>query len=162
MSSYEMIAMDRHSGPLPFPTDAEENRPDAVANAGSFGKRSVFLAAGLLFTGLGFLGAFLPVLPTTPFLILAAACYTRSSPRLESWLLHHERFGPLLRGWRLRGAIPRRAKFASLLGSVSGYAILVRHLARRRRRCFGCGADGVRSGLRLLPPLLTDGSRRLT
>lgn len=85
--------------------------------------RSIYLAIGLIFVGLGIVGAFLPVLPTTPFMIVAAACFARSSTRLENWLLEHQRFGPLLRDWRLRGAIPRRAKMASLIGSTVGYAL---------------------------------------
>lgn len=72
---------------------------------------------------LGVIGVFLPVLPTTPFIILAAACFARSSPRLEAWLLSHRIFGPLLRDWRERGAIPRRAKLAALVGCASGYAV---------------------------------------
>jgi hypothetical protein len=74
--------------------------------------RSVYLVLGFIFIALGFVGAFLPVLPTTPFLILATTCFARSSPRLESWLLSHPRFGPSLRAWRERGAIPLRAKTA--------------------------------------------------
>lgn len=85
--------------------------------------RSAWLVAGLLFVGLGFVGAFLPVLPTTPFMILAAACFARSSTRLENWLLEHRKFGPVLRDWRQRGAIPRRAKMASLIGTTIGYAL---------------------------------------
>lgn len=85
--------------------------------------RGFYLVLGLAFVGLGIAGAFLPVLPTTPFMILAAACFARSSTRLENWLLGHSRFGPLLRDWRARGAIPRRAKFASLLGTMAGYAL---------------------------------------
>ncbi|WP_412774629.1 YbaN family protein [Nitrobacter sp.] len=86
--------------------------------------RYVFLVLGIGFVALGFIGAFLPVLPTTPFLILAAACFARSSPRLENWLLRHPRFGPLLRGWRERGAIPVKAKLMALGGTALGFVLL--------------------------------------
>lgn len=85
--------------------------------------RAVFLVLGFVFVGLGFIGAFLPVLPTTPFLILAAACFARSSTRFENWLLTHPRFGPLLRDWRSRGAIPRKAKLAALSGMIVGFTL---------------------------------------
>ena len=64
------------------------------------GQRVGFLALGGLMLALGIIGAFLPVMPTTIFLILAAWCFGRSSPRLESWMLDHQRFGPALRQWR--------------------------------------------------------------
>lgn len=87
--------------------------------------RSLYLILGWGFVGLGVAGAFLPVLPTTPFLILAAGCFARSSPRLERKLLEHPRFGPTLRQWRQRGAIAPKAKLAALIGSTIGFALFL-------------------------------------
>ncbi|SOB93984.1 YbaN family protein [Rhodobacter maris] len=87
--------------------------------------RAVFLTLGLGFVALGFVGVFLPVLPTVPFLILAAGCFARSSERLEAWLLGHRHFGPMLRDWRARGAIPMRGKLMALAGSTLGMVLFV-------------------------------------
>ena len=84
-------------------------------------KRWVFLVCGLAFTGLGIVGAFVPLMPTTIFLILAAGCFTHSSPRLEAWLLDHAHFGPMLKSWRENGAIPRRAKALACAGMAGGF-----------------------------------------
>ncbi|MFB9947667.1 YbaN family protein [Rhizobium puerariae] len=85
--------------------------------------RLLFLGLGWLFVAIGVAGAFLPVLPTTPFLLLAVACFARSSPRLEAWLLEHPKFGPPLRDWREKGAIPRKAKIAAVVMMTLSYAI---------------------------------------
>ena len=58
----------------------------------------------------GIIGIFLPLLPTTPFVLLAAFCFARGSPRWEAWLLAHPRWGPMVRDWRDHRAIPWRAK----------------------------------------------------
>lgn len=84
-----------------------------------------WLALGCLFVGLGMVGAVLPLMPTTIFLILAAGCFARSSPRLEAWLLNHPRFGPTLRNWRKRGAIGPRAKAMACGGMGLGYGLFL-------------------------------------
>ncbi|SIT82014.1 YbaN family protein [Pontibaca methylaminivorans] len=63
---------------------------------------------------LGAAGVVLPVLPTTPFVLLAAYMFGKGSPRLRAWLLAHRIFGPLTRDWEERGAIPRRAKILAV------------------------------------------------
>lgn len=68
------------------------------------------MLAGLVMTVIGIVGVFLPLLPTTPFLLVAAWCFSRSSPRLEQWLLNHRTLGPPLADWRREGAISARAK----------------------------------------------------
>jgi uncharacterized protein len=75
-----------------------------------------YLSAGLLSVALGIIGIFLPLLPTVPFLILAAFLFSRSSPRLEAWLLNHPLHGAQIRLWRERGAISRNGKLAATLG----------------------------------------------
>ena len=77
-------------------------------------RRTLYLAAGFLSLGVGALGIFLPLLPTVPFMILAAFCFARSSPALEARLLDHPHFGPHIRRWRDKGAISRRGKRAAL------------------------------------------------
>lgn len=86
-------------------------------------KRVGLIALGTLMLVLGIVGAFLPVMPTTIFLILAAWCFGRSSPRIEAWMLNHPRFGPTLRAWRQYGAVPRKAKIAACLGMAFGYGL---------------------------------------
>lgn len=76
--------------------------------------RAVLLTLGWLFVGLAGLGIVLPVLPTTPLLLLAAACFARSSPRLYRKLLDSRTFGPMIRNWRETRSISRRAKFNAI------------------------------------------------
>ena len=87
--------------------------------------RLLWLAAGLMFVALGIIGALLPVMPTTIFLILAAGCFARSSPALEARLLNHPRYGPTLRAWRAEGAIGRKGKIAACKGMAIGFLVFL-------------------------------------
>ncbi|MCU0970058.1 MAG: YbaN family protein [Rubrivivax sp.] len=73
-------------------------------------QRALWSAAGGLALAAGVVGIFLPLLPTTPLVLLAAFCFSRGSARVERWLLDHPRFGPMIRDWRMTRAIPMRAK----------------------------------------------------
>lgn len=91
-------------------------------------KRGIYFAVGILALALGGLGLVLPLLPTVPFVILAAYCFARSSPRLERRLLNHPVFGAHIRAWRERGAISRKGKiaaaFAFALSAIIGLLLL--------------------------------------
>ena len=76
--------------------------------------RLVLIVVGTFFVGLGILGIFLPLLPTTPFLLLAAACYGGSSTRFYNWLLGNRWFGSYIKSYKEEKKIPLKAKFLSL------------------------------------------------
>ena len=88
--------------------------------------RWLLLGLAILCLGLGVIGLFLPVLPTVPFLLVAAWAAARSSPRLLAWLEEHPHFGESLRDWRRGGVVRRRAKWtATVVMSASAVSLLV-------------------------------------
>ena len=76
--------------------------------------RILLIIAGTFFAGLGIVGIFMPVLPTTPFLLLAAACYARSSQRLYGWLISNKWFGNYVKSYLERKGIPLKVKVLTI------------------------------------------------
>ena len=98
---------------------AEMNKHDSPA------VRLVFLALGTLLVMLGIAGAFLPVLPTTPFMLLAAGCYARASTRFYNWLLNNPAFGPTIIEWRRHRSLPWRVKLTAIALMVATMSISI-------------------------------------
>lgn len=88
--------------------------------------RGIWVGAGIFFAAVGFIGIFLPLLPTTPFLLLAAACCAKGSKRAYSWLLNNRIFGSYIKNYRSGRGISLKAKVysASLLTLTMGYSIV--------------------------------------
>ncbi|MBO6467465.1 MAG: YbaN family protein [Pelagibacteraceae bacterium] len=78
-------------------------------------KRIILISLGWLCVGFGFVGIFVPGVPTTIFLIIALWAFTKSSEKLRHWLLHHKRFGPILNNWQKHKVVPRRAKILMVI-----------------------------------------------
>ena len=87
--------------------------------------RIVWLIFGVLSLGAGFVGVVLPLVPTVPFLLLAAFCFARSEERLHNWLVMHPKFGPSIMDWRERGAISLRAKRMATVSIVAVFMLYV-------------------------------------
>jgi len=88
-------------------------------------KQWLYIIMGWVFFVTGFVGIFLPVLPTTPFMILTLWCFSRGSEHLHQWLYHHEKFGPMLQQWDQYGVIPLKAKVMAVsLMSASAIYLL--------------------------------------
>ena len=77
-------------------------------------KRILLIIAGVLSLVLGVIGAFVPLLPTVPLVLLAAYCFGRSSERLHQWLIHHRYFGPILENFQAGKGIPKRVKYRTI------------------------------------------------
>ena len=87
-------------------------------------KKYIFIGCGCLSILLGIFGIFLPLLPTTPFLLLAAYFFTRSSKRLHSWLIHHKTFGQYIYQYETYRAMDRKTKLVAV--GLCGFRFLYR------------------------------------
>jgi len=87
--------------------------------------RPFFLVSGVCLTVLGVIGYLTPGMPGTIFLILAAGCFARSSPKLEAWLVNHPRLGPSVLAWRENGAIPRKIKIVAIGSMAVSFVLLL-------------------------------------
>lgn len=98
------------------PADDQEVRHPAL--------RVLLLGLGWAAVALALAGVFLPILPTTPFLLVAAWAFAKSSRRMRIWLYEHPRFGQFLQDWRADGAIPLRGKLAAVGGMLLAWHIV--------------------------------------
>ncbi len=87
--------------------------------------RYLWIGLGWVSVGLGVAGAFLPLLPTTPFLLLAAFAFSKGSERLHNWLMEHQTLGPPIRNWQAEKAISRQVKMGASVGIVAIFMLSV-------------------------------------
>ncbi|MFQ5550008.1 MAG: YbaN family protein [Gemmatimonadales bacterium] len=99
---------------------------DEVHLAASPTSRMAFLMIGHTFVAVGIVGLFVPLLPTTDMLLIAAACYARGSVRFYNWILNNRFLGPIILNWRKHGAVSRRHKYTAvfLIVVVLGSSII--------------------------------------
>ena len=88
-------------------------------------KKWLWRSVGLLFVGCAYIGAIVPGIPTTTFLVLALFCFTKSSPELHSWLYNHPKFGPYIQNWTNKRIYPTRAKYIMLTCCAASYTWLL-------------------------------------
>lgn len=101
-----------------------EPRPPIDDAEGNPRFRLLFLTLGFICVGLGVLGALLPLLPTTPFLLVALWAFSRSSRRFHHWLYTHPRFGPRLQAWQQHGIVPVKVKVSAISAMAVSFSLL--------------------------------------
>lgn len=110
---------------------------------GSMTVRVLLVIAGSVFVVLGVIGAFLPVLPTTPFLLLAAACYARASTRFYNFLLNNRSFDPTIQEWLRHRSIPWRTKLWSIALMTATLSSSIIFFVKDPRLQFGLALFGL-------------------
>jgi uncharacterized membrane protein YbaN (DUF454 family) len=114
--------------------DVEEDGRGASSAVRNLLKRRLLVALGFVCVGIGVVGVVVPLLPTTPFLLLAAYCFLRGSPRWHAWLLGNRVFGRYISGYLTYGTVPRRAKAGAIVVlwislGVSGVVVHIWYVA---------------------------------
>lgn len=104
-------------------TDIEDDL-DVEARLASPAARPFWFVLGWLMMGLAAAGAVLPLLPTVPFVLVAAWAFGKSSKRWRAWIYRQPTFGPMLRNWERHGVIPPVGKYAAVLAMISSFAVL--------------------------------------
>lgn len=87
--------------------------------------RWILLSAGWLMVIVGVIGVFVPLLPTTPFLLVAVYCFSASSPRFHDWLIHHPQLGPPIVAWRNHGVIRLQQKWMATAAIAATFTISI-------------------------------------
>jgi len=87
-------------------------------------QRPVYFALGCLSVAIGVVALVVPLIPGIVFLVLATACFSRSSPRMETWLTTHPRFGKLIANWNASRAIPRSAKWLITISMIASFSLI--------------------------------------
>jgi uncharacterized membrane protein YbaN (DUF454 family) len=105
------------------PEAAPSAEQDATLSSAWSGRRWIYFGLGWVFFGLGVLGIVLPLVPTTPFMLLAAWGFSRSSRRFEHWLLEHRWFGAGVKRWRAHRVVPTRVKWVSYSTMLVTFAL---------------------------------------
>lgn len=108
-------------------TDVQPGDPEAAPDPSTISPiwRAVLLVVGTASLVLGVIGIFLPILPTTPFLLVTAACYARASTRLYAWLLGQRSLGPIITEWRRSRSFPPGVKTRALVAVVITFGLSI-------------------------------------
>jgi hypothetical protein len=109
------MALRQHNSILPREKMETENKTAAEKKEGNKLVKILLITAGTISLALGAIGIFLPIIPTTPFLLLTAACYCRSSQQLYDWLLNNKWFGEYIRNYKEGKGIPLKTKLVALI-----------------------------------------------
>lgn len=103
----------------------EDPRPRGTGRPLAWPLRAALVCIGAVSLAIGIIGLFVPGLPTTVFVLIAAACAARGSPRFHGWLLAHRQFGPIIRDWQDGGRVSRPAKRAAAVSMTACAVVLV-------------------------------------